>query len=340
MQRPRQQSLRELCAWRASVEPTVPPGDRSPKGGGSVGGPFFAGRLPNVSKVSLSISQQLEQLDRRGLLDSQKELPRALMTQGYFRLSGYWRYFQIEPTQGRNTFHHGTDFADIYSMYLLDAELRNLLLEGLAQVEIALRASLTANLCTPGGLGTEYQDTSTYDPAAGDDGKPLREGLLANVNDDIDRSKERHVRHHRNAGTVPLWVATEALSFGTVSRMYGLLVDEKAKSSVAKRFGYVDGLTTSMRSNLRSVAVFRNVCAHHGRIWNKVIHADKPRLFPGAFPAQPDFRTHHDTPWGVISVLGHFVRNVRGNDSFMNDVNSLVQRNSHYSTGLKSPSRV
>jgi len=262
------------------------------------------------------------------------------MTQGYFRLSGYWRYFQIEPTQGRNTFHHGTDFADVYSMYLLDAELRNLLLEGLAEVEIALRASLTANLCVPGGFGTEYQETSTYGPAVGDDGKPLREGLLASVKDDVDRSKERHVRHHRNTGTVPLWVATEALSFGTVSRMYGLLADEKVMTSVAKRFGYVDGLTNSMRSNLRSVAVFRNVCAHHGRVWNRVIHTDKPRLFGGAFPGESNFRAYHDTPWGVISVLGHLVRNVRGDDSFMKAVTSLAQQDSEYFTGLKSPSRI
>lgn len=262
------------------------------------------------------------------------------MTQGYFRLSGYWRYSQIDPTQGRNTFHHGTDFVDIYSIYLLDAELRNLLLEGLAEVEISLRASLTANLCTPGGFGTEYRDASTYNSATGDDGMPLRLALLSSVRDDIDRSKERHVRHHRNAGDVPLWVATEALSFGTLSRMYGLLADEGVMTSIAKRFGYVGGLTHSMRTNLRSVAVFRNVCAHHSRIWNRVIHTDKPRLFSGAFQEKSDFRAYHDTPWGVISVLGHFVRNVRGNDSFMTAVTALAQSDSTYFEGLQSPSRV
>ncbi|WP_378144669.1 Abi family protein [Cnuibacter sp. UC19_7] len=291
-----------------------------------------------MSKPSLSIPAQLERLTDRGMSDSRGVLARALLTQGYFRLSGYWRYFQTDPRAGRNAFEHGTDFGDVLDMYLMDADLRNLLLEGLAEVEVALRTIMATLLCAPGGTGTEYLGQGTYSAVLNDDGVDLRARLLRDIEQDIERSKERHVRHHARAGEVPLWVATEALSFGTLSRMYGLLADETTKAAIAKRFGYTDGLYTSMHSNLRSVAVFRNVCAHHGRIWNRVLQTDKPRLFAGAF-TESGFRRYSDTPWGVISVLGHFVESIRQDRSFIESTELLIASDPSYRKGLTDPDR-
>lgn len=292
-----------------------------------------------MAKPSLSIPDQFKLLQRRGLLDSRNELLRALMTHGYFRLSGYWRYFQQDPSGGRNAFLHGTDFANIFAAYQLDAELRNLLLEGLSEVEVAFRAVLVANLCAPGQLGTEYQQVTTYVDKRDEHGNSLRARLLEDIEGDVARSKERHVRHHRKAGVtaVPLWVATEALSFGILSRMYGLLSDENTQMKIAKRFGYDSGLFTSMSTNIRAVAVFRNVCAHHSRIWNRAIDHDKPRLFAGAFNPGQNPRSYATAPWGVISTLGHMVKNVRGNDSFMVDVKKVAHSDPAYWAGLVTP---
>ena len=98
-------------------------------------------------------------------------------------------------------------------------------------------------------------------------------------------------------------------------------------------------MTKAMRTNLRAVAVLRNVCAHHSRVWNRIIHSDKPRLFTGVFPGEPYFRRYAEAPWGVISVLGHFVRNVRGDDTFMTDVASVAKRNVTFWRGLTDPDR-
>lgn len=293
-----------------------------------------------MPKTALSIQHQVQRLSTRGMLDAGDHVPRALMTHGYFRLSGYWRYFQLDPRAGRNTFAHGTDFADVLDIYRLDADLRNLLLEGISEVEVALRASLITNLCAPGALGTEYLRESTYSDRVGAQGRSHRSKLISDIHDDIERSKEHHVKHHRSSGvgSVPLWVATEAMSFGTLSRMFGLLADETVQRQVAKRFGYVDGLFSSMKSNLRAVAVFRNVCAHHSRIWNRPIQQDQPRLFSGAFPPRARPRDFAGAPWGVISVLGHMVEQVRHDSTFMDAVDQLVTSNPLYWQGVSSPS--
>lgn len=303
------------------------------------GGLFVAAMVLGVDKPSLSVRDQSARLRQRGL-DDDGTLTRALMTHGYFRLSGYWRYFRVDPSSPNNAFVHGSRFSEVFSVYQRDADLRNLLLEGLAEVEVALRTSLAANLCAPGADGTEYQQESTYLDRRDAHGNRLRDRLLHDVRDDITRSKERHVRHHRargGAGSVPLWVATEAMSFGTLSRMYGLLADESTQRAVAKRFGYDGGLFSAFGTNLRAVAVFRNVCAHHGRLWNRTIHQDQPRLFSGAFGRGDHPARYHNSAWGIIAVLGHLVSNIRRDDSFADAVRALADDGGPYWEGLSAP---
>ncbi|WP_170169567.1 Abi family protein [Plantibacter flavus] len=202
-------------------------------------------------------------LEARGLVDEAGHLPRARMTHGYFRLSGYWRYFQIDPSAGRNAFLHGTEFLEVLDIYRLDAELRNLLLEGISEVEVALRASLIANLCTPGGLGTEYLQETTYSDRVDASGRSHRAKLLSDI---------------------------------------------------------------------------RDVCAHHSRIWNRPVQQDQPRLFSGAFPPGVGPRDFVGAPWGVISVLGHMVMQVRNDTTFADAVHRLVTSNSLYWQGVSDPS--
>lgn len=295
-----------------------------------------------MPKESLSIKGQVEKLKKLGLLDTRSRLESGLMTHGYFRLSGYWRFFQVNPAAKNNVFQHGTEFSTVLDIYLVDTELRNLLLEGLAEFEIALRSSMVANMCVPGDFGTEYLDPHTYKADLDDEGRSLRDDLIKTIEFDLERSKERHVVHYRKQGLrqIPLWVAMEALSIGTVSRMFGLWNNDEAQSRVAKRFGYDQGLQSAAKPNFRAISVFRNVCAHHGRIWNRVVHRDKPRLFKGAFEGESDWRQKYaETTWGLIRVLCHLVENIRRNDSFSVAVNQLVATHPDFKKGLTAPDR-
>ncbi len=290
-----------------------------------------------MSKPSLSLSDQLARLDSRGLVGTQNEITRVLTDHGYFRLSGYWRYLQINPGSGENRFQPGTHISDVMSVYSLDADVRNILLEGLSQVETALKSMMALRLCVPGGPGLEYLDPITYADLYNDKGHSLRAKLLVDICNDIERSKDAHVAHHRESGlnSVPLWVATEALSFGVVSKMYGLLSDDSVGLNIASRFGYSS--FAHFRSNLRSIVAIRNVCAHHGRIWNRTIRQDKPRIFPklvepGLF--EVDYR---DTPWGVIEVAADMVQKVRRDDTFRRQIVDTIDRKGPYWAGLVNP---
>lgn len=295
-----------------------------------------------MSKESLSIPDQISKLQSNGLLDTRQQLSKGLLKYGYFRLSGYWRFFQVDPANGNNVFLTGTDYSTVEDLYLADTELRNLLLEGLAEVEIALRSAMTAFMCKPGDPGIEYLDPASYDDRLNSDGAPHREVLLQEIKKDIERSKERHVMHHRRQGThqVPFWVANEALSFGILSRIYGLWENESERLRIAKRFGYDEGLAGYLPTNLRSISALRNLCAHHGRLWNRVVTAEKPKLFSGIFPNEPDYRRKYgDTSWGLIKILCHLVKSIRQDDSFEQAVGVMIYQDHDFSAGLTLPDR-
>lgn len=59
----------------------------------------------------------------------------------------------------------------------------------------------------------------------------------------------------------------EVLSLGTLSRLYELLNPSPQKTEIAKAFGLPNGKI--LANWLHAIAVLRNCCAHHSRVWNR-----------------------------------------------------------------------
>ena len=62
-------------------------------------------------------------------------------------------------------------------------------------------------------------------------------------------------------------MALEVISFGTLSRLYELLLKDDNKKDVAKQFGLKK--IDIMENWLHALSILRNSCAHHSRIWNR-----------------------------------------------------------------------
>jgi len=60
----------------------------------------------------------------------------------------------------------------------------------------------------------------------------------------------------------------EITSFGSLSIMFENLKPRRTKRSIADYFGLDDGTFTSW---LHTLVYLRNVCAHHNRLWNRVM---------------------------------------------------------------------
>lgn len=224
-------------------------------------------------KAYKDYGQQVEILADRGMdMGDRGAAAEMLRKVNYYRLSGYWYPFRRKTSSGReDAFYAGTRFTDVVALYEFDARLRAATFAALMPVELAVRALLGH------GLGR-------IDPCAHLD--QLKLGPVAQKGDDYARwvrryeevllqSREDFVAHHaeKYGGRLPVWAAIEILDFGSLAHLYGF-----APQDVQRFVADACGLSApQLTSWLRALNVMRNICAHHGRLFNRV-HTIVPKL--------------------------------------------------------------
>jgi abortive infection bacteriophage resistance protein len=221
-------------------------------------------------------------------------LKRRLAAVNYYRLSGYWFPFR----NADDSFRPGTTLDRIWERYVFDRHLRLLVMDALGRIEIAVRTQLAYNhghLHGPFGYATEVAALPKLDESK-------RADFLQRVRDEAERSKERFVEHFTTKygdehHDLPIWMATEVMTFGSV-----LTLLRGSRHQVKKAVAsYFEVSATVFESWLVALNSVRNICAHHGRLWNREL-GTKP-LIPRAseYPAW-----HHPVEIGnerVFAVL-------------------------------------
>ena len=218
-------------------------------------------------KIWKSFQEQLEILKNRGLvIENEKKALGYLKTIGYYRLSGYlYSFRQFDPNNPKSRlddFIPNSRFEDVKQLYIFDKKLRQLALDALERIEIALRVNLAYTLgqCDP----LAYQKVQFFDPNFD------HQKWLDKYQNLIHRESESSfVKHHlQHYGHLPIWAAGEIWDFGTLSMLYkGML--EKDKDRVAKIYHLKNG--KHLQTHLHAFNFIRNVSAHHSRLWNKAI---------------------------------------------------------------------
>ena len=89
---------------------------------------------------------------------------------------------------------------------------------------------------------------------------------------------EHYVTHYGSPSRPPTWVVFEELSLGSVRSIYDALKDTASQNRIAESLGL---RAPVLRSWLLSYQRVRNICAHHGRLWNRGL---------GVYPAIPKSR--------------------------------------------------
>lgn len=118
-----------------------------------------------MDKPFLDLSQQRALLRSRGLeLPPDAEVDRLLFDQNYYRMSGYFRQFQVDPRRGANEFRSGSSLERVSEMMRLDDQLRGLLFEALADVEITVRSRFAHEAGRALGPRAFYLEPRSYLP--------------------------------------------------------------------------------------------------------------------------------------------------------------------------------
>jgi abortive infection bacteriophage resistance protein len=275
-------------------------------------------------KPALSFEQQAQLLIDRGLLVREKaELADHLSKVNYYRLSAYWYTFkEIDPTSGEEHFAPGTSFEVIWRRYTFDRHLRLLIMDALERVEVAILRTRMVELFTRlhGPFG--YSDSKNFSP------KFLAtefNRLLSEIDSAVLSSKEEFVNRFRRKYVserhLPLWMAVEVMTFGQLFTFYrNINLDEQ--KAIAMAFNLYPPV---LKSWLHSLNFIRNACAHHSRLWN--------RLLPIS-PLLPDQRHHPEwyTPakfdnkhiFAVLSLLRYLLEFIDPEGSWQTRLENLL----------------
>jgi abortive infection bacteriophage resistance protein len=212
----------------------------------------------------------------------------------YYRLSGYLYPFR----EGDNKYKPGTTFEIVWRRYAFDRQLRLQVLDALERVEISLKTALA------------YEMSHNYDPF-GYTESTIFPGLTEEeyskmfdrLKEEIERSHEVFIKHFNNKygnehKYPPFWMIVEVMSFGTMLSIFRG-VEPIIRVSIAAKYGITEEVLSSW---LRSLNSIRNICAHHGRLWNREL-GYKPKIPNKNKEWHDPIEITNNRIFGILSIL-------------------------------------
>lgn len=232
-------------------------------------------------KPYLSVPDQVRLLQGRGMsISNTDKAENCLRRIGYYRLSGYWYPFRhreiLTDSQGEQydrifeNFRPGTEFSSVVDLYVFDKRLRLLFLDAIERIEVGLRVDIALLLGLRGAFAhrDSAQFNAYFSNADKETGETPHAKFLAKLDVSCDRSREEFVEHFRRKyiSELPLWMSIELWDFGTLATILSGMKSSDL-SQLAAKYGLPKN--NLLVSWAQSINFIRNICAHHGRLWNR-----------------------------------------------------------------------
>ena len=277
-----------------------------------------------------SVKQQVESLCKRGMALDENRATETLSQVSYFRLKPYW--WDMRDWDTDEDFLDTASFSLVVDRYNFDRSLRLILFEAIEIIEISLRTKIINHLSEAHG-GLWYLDKKLFDNEA------LFEEHLLDLKYEFERSKDKFVedfkrdndwRYDELAGDHPdAWVIFEVATFGTLSKIYKNLKHQlPAKSAVAKDFGMY--FSNDFSNWLEGISVFRNMIAHHTRLWNFLLTKTPtvPKSYPNSWLKANYSQNQKKTPYFTICNMVYLCNAVRPDNHVKSNIMSLIAKSS------------
>ncbi len=217
--------------------------------------PFAKSYTSSADLVSLLLSRGLS-------IDDTSQSEHYLDNIGYYRLSAYM-YPLLKTPKSAHQYKEGASFAQVMMLYRFDKKLRMLIFNEIEKTEIAIRRAvmqITAEM-----TGDDFWLTNPAHFA----NQSTFNDTLRTIKKEYDHSREEFINHFRSTYSEPFppaWILGELLTIGNVNAVYRNIKQNRIRKRIAKRFGLPIDVFESW---LTIIAVTRNACGHHARVWNK-----------------------------------------------------------------------
>lgn len=272
------------------------------------------------TKPSLSIADQIALLERRGMVIADRRTAEHYLSHiSYYRLRAYWYTLEVPAEgDGEHKFAEGTRFEDAVELYVFDRHLKLLVMDAIERIEVSLRGNWAYV------LATNYGPHGYLDPAHHADGVKYADNLMR-LKTEIERSTDDFIVHYRKKydqpEEPPIWMVSEVISLGALSKWYANLKLRSDRNKIAKPYGIDEKVMTSIAHQL---AYIRNICAHHGRLWNKFLTVGV------MLPSSPGSLklavagSGHRRIYATLCILGYLLRIIAPGTSWQQQIVDLI----------------
>ncbi|MDD5979620.1 MAG: Abi family protein [bacterium] len=219
----------------------------------------------NNEKTFKTLDEQISILREKGMIINDENYAKeVLLRENYFFLHGY-RYPFLKSKDDK-FYIKGTNFEELYSLFLFDRQLRNIIFKNILIIENNIKSIFSYQLSKKYG----YKEKDYLNPKNFNTAKEKRKqvnDLLAKMKRQMKKNISTHsatMHYVNNYGYVPLWILVKVLSFGIVSELFSILKKED-------QYDIVDiyGLDIDVFSNYLSIlSNYRNLCAHEDIVYD------------------------------------------------------------------------
>ena len=234
---------------------------------------------------------------------------------GYYRLSAYMHPLLKRPKTAHQ-YKEGATFKQVMMLYRFDKKLRLLMFNEIEKIEIAIRCAVMQIPADMIGNPFWLTDSSNFL-----DSSKFNETMQA-ISKEYSKSKEEFILHYKRTYSntyPPSWILGELLTIGNVNAIYRNIKQNRIRKRIAKRFGLHINVFESW---LTVIAVTRNACGHHARVWNKqnAIQPAIPNNPTGAWITLPtdSMRAYFD-----LCIIKYFLDIISPDNDMLEKMNKL-----------------
>lgn len=271
------------------------------------------------NKKPLPFSTQIAILKKRGLfIEDDSKAEHYLSNISYYRLRAYTFPFQ-DNSNPEHPFITQISFDEIVALYVFDRRLRMLIFNALEKIEIALRTKIIYHYAM--AHGSHFHEI----PALFRNQQRF-EGDKVRLQEEIKRSTEDFIKHYflkyDEPANPPAWMSLEVVSMGLLSQIYKNFRRSDIKRKIARAFGLPH--EQFLENWMHVFSNLRNICAHHGRIWNRrfVVEPKIPDNTPAPFLSNT--RIHTNKLYASLSCMQYLLIGISPGSDFSKQLTALL----------------
>lgn len=205
-------------------------------------------------------------------------------------------------------------------LYEFDNRLRQMLFSAIQQIEISLRSKIINKFSLAHGAMWFLDSSLSVD-------KHKFADNLSTLERELQRSKDDFIKEHFSkysaSGFPPAWKLIELTSFGCLTKLYFNFSNTSVKKKIAREYGVPQH--EILESWMKSVNALRNACAHHGRVWNRIM-AVKPQL-PSYLKSNwlSNVSVAPNRLYAILCCIIYWLNAISPNHTLVNDFKALLR---------------